>query len=57
MRALLDINIAHILGPKQITDIYLLGLASQHATKLATFDANIPLQAVKDATTANLEVI
>ena len=50
-------NFAHILGPKQITDIYLLGLASRNAAKLATFDANIPLQAVKDATAANLAVI
>ncbi len=50
-------NSAHILGPKQITDIYLLGLAFRNGLKLATFDANIPLQAVKGATAASLEVI
>jgi len=46
-----------IIGPKQITDIYLLALATKHGVKLATFDANINLKAVKNATEASREVL
>lgn len=42
---------------KQITDIYLLGLAKAGGGALATFDQSIPLAAVKGATKANLQVI
>jgi toxin-antitoxin system PIN domain toxin len=47
----------YILGSKQITDIYLLGLANKAGCKLATFDANINIRAVKAASEANLEVL
>ncbi|TVP78157.1 MAG: PIN domain-containing protein [Puniceicoccaceae bacterium] len=50
-------DLQHILGSKQITDIYLLALAAKHGLKLATFDANINLKAVKNATAANLEIL
>lgn len=50
-------NATHLLGSKQITDIYLLGLATHHGLKLATFDGNILIQAVNGATTEHLEVI
>ena len=33
-------------GPKHLTDIYLLGLAVSHRSRLATFDRSIPGEAV-----------
>jgi len=50
-------NSRHILGSKQITDIYLLALAVKHGVRLATFDANIPLEAVNGATEGNLDIL
>jgi toxin-antitoxin system PIN domain toxin len=47
----------YIIGSKQITDIYLLALATKHGVKLATFDANIPLKAVKNASGTHLEFL
>jgi len=32
------------LTPKQLTDVYLAGLALKHGTKLATFDSTIPVE-------------
>lgn len=46
-----------IQGHKQITDIYLLGLAAYNKIKLATLDTKIPLKAVRLATKENLFVI
>ena len=46
-----------IMGYRQITDIYLLGLAVRHSGKLATFDRSIPLKAVVGASGARLELI
>jgi len=40
---------ARILGPKQLTDIYLLALAVKNGGRLATFDRAIPLAAVNGA--------
>jgi hypothetical protein len=48
---------SRILGPKQLTDIYLLGLAVNHGGRLATFDRAIPLAAVRGATPLHLAVI
>ena len=45
---------ARILGPRQITDLYLLALAVRHGGRLVTFDAAIPLQAVRGATARHL---
>jgi hypothetical protein len=42
---------------RQLTDVYLLGLARHHGGRLATFDRSIPLGAVVDATSEHLEVI
>jgi len=47
----------NILGPKQLTDIYLLGLAVTHGGRLATFDEAIPLRAVMSAEPHHLAVI
>jgi hypothetical protein len=48
---------AIIRGHKQVTDIYLLGLAKAMGGVFATLDQSIPLAAVKGATKANLQVI
>jgi len=48
---------ARIHGPRQLTDIYLLGLAVEHAGKFVTFDTGIPVAAVRKATTHNLVVL
>jgi hypothetical protein len=46
-----------IRGYRQLTDIYLLGLARKMAGRLVTFDATMPIQAVIGATAAHLHVI
>lgn len=38
---------------RQLTDIYLLGLAATHGGRLATFDQAIPLSAVRSANIGN----
>lgn len=50
-------NPAAILGPRQITDLYLLGLAVRHGGRLVTFDEGINLSAVVGATPAHLLVL
>lgn len=44
-------------GHRQITDVYLLGLARRVGGTLATFDRSIPLAAVKGARREHLTVI
>lgn len=46
-----------IHGPRQITDVYLLGLAVRHGGRFVTFDGRIPLEAVRRATERNLVVL
>jgi toxin-antitoxin system PIN domain toxin len=46
-----------IAGHRQITDVYLLGLAHSHGGRLATFDRTIPWRAVKGATAASLAIV
>lgn len=58
--SLLDEDIVdrtRIHGPRQLTDIYLLALAVEYEGKLVTFDAGIPLAAVRKATADNLVVL
>jgi predicted nucleic acid-binding protein len=58
--SLLDSRIvdpSRIHGPRQLTDIYLLSLAVKHQGKLVTFDAGIPLAAVRKAAQQNLLVL
>jgi toxin-antitoxin system PIN domain toxin len=50
-------NHENILGPKQITDIYLLALAVRNRGRLVTLDRSISTTAVRDATQANLVVL
>ncbi|MBZ0114892.1 MAG: VapC toxin family PIN domain ribonuclease [Thermoanaerobaculia bacterium] len=46
-----------LLGPRQVTDVYLLALAVQRAGRFVTFDRSVPLGAVPAATTENLVVL
>jgi toxin-antitoxin system PIN domain toxin len=48
---------AYIQGHRQLTDVYLLGLAVAHQGRLVTFDRVIPLKAVIGAKPQNLEVV
>ena len=45
---------SRILGPSQITDVYLLALALKHGGRLVTFDKGVPVAAVKGATKAHV---
>lgn len=47
----------HILGPKQISDVYLLALAVKNGGRLVTFDRGIPLRAVRAAEARHLVMI
>jgi toxin-antitoxin system PIN domain toxin len=46
-----------ILGPNQITDVYLLALAVKHGGRLATLDRTIPLAAVRGAEARHVAVV
>jgi toxin-antitoxin system PIN domain toxin len=46
-----------IVGPRQITDVYLLALAVKHGGRLVTFDQAIPLAAVRLADPRHLVAI
>ncbi len=48
---------ARILGPKQLTDVYLLALAMKNGGRLVTLDRSIPLAAVHGAEPKHLVVI
>ncbi len=45
------------VGHRQITDVYLLGLAMAHGGVLATLDRSVPLKAVRGARPDDLVVI
>ncbi len=46
-----------ILGPNQITDVYLLALALKNEGRLVTFDRSIPMSAVYGADQRHLVVL
>jgi hypothetical protein len=50
-------NHNRILGPRQLTDLYLLGLAVKNGGRLATFDGSVNLAAVSGAGKRNLAVL
>jgi predicted nucleic acid-binding protein len=55
--SLLDERMAEpdrILGPRQVTDVYLLGMAVRHGGRLATFDSAIPIRAIRGAASKHL---
>ena len=45
---------SHMHGPRQLTDLYLLGLAVKNDGRFVTFDARIPLTAVHGAKAKHL---
>ena len=51
------IDRTRLLGPRQITDIYLLALAVKHGGRLVTLDTGISLQAVRGAREGQLVVV
>lgn len=46
-----------VTGHRQVTDMYLLGMAVRHGGRLATFDRSIPLKAVRGARAEHLEIL
>ncbi len=46
-----------ILGPRQVTDAYLLALAVKHGGRLVTLDDGVPVAAVPGAKKSHLEVL
>lgn len=48
---------AYIQGHRQLTDVYLLGLAVANQGRLVTFDRSIPLRAVAGAEPRHLEIV
>ena len=48
---------ARILGPNQITDVYLLALAVKNGGRLVTFDRGLPIAAVRGAEARHLVVL
>jgi len=59
-RSLLDaarFDGTRIVGPKQLTDIYLLALAVKNGGRLATLDRAIPLAAVRGAEARHVAMI
>lgn len=48
---------SHLHGPRQVTDAYLLAVATAHDGRFVTFDQSVSLSAIKGATRANLAVL
>ena len=48
---------SHMHSPKQLTNLYLLGLAVKHQGCLVSFDQRIPLSAVRGAKSEHLVVL
>lgn len=48
---------SYMRGQRQVTDVYLLGIAVRKGGRLATFDNTIPFNAVHGATRESLAVI
>jgi uncharacterized protein len=46
-----------ILGPKQISDVYLLALAVKNGGRFVTFDRSVPLRAVRGAEPKHLAML
>ena len=46
-----------LLGPRQLTDVYLLALAVAHGARLVTLDKSVPYAAVRGASEDRLVVV
>ena len=59
MRALLDVHVdfSRVQGHNQITDLYLLALATHRGGCLASFDQGIALSSVRGATARHLKML
>jgi len=58
--SLLDVAIfdhSRVLGPRQITDIYLLALATKNGGRFVTLDRGVPLSAARSAKAENLVIL
>jgi toxin-antitoxin system PIN domain toxin len=58
--SLLDLHVvdrSRVHGPRQVTDAYLLALATAQGGRFVTFDQSVSLGAVTEARTENLQVI
>ncbi len=53
----LIVDRSRLHGPRQVTDAYLLALATAHGGRFATFDRSLPLSAVKNASQEHLAVL
>lgn len=51
------IDPSRLHGPAQVTDAYLLALATAHGGRFVTFDRRISLDSVRGATEANLTLL
>ena len=51
------IDPTRMLGPRRVTDAYLLAPATAHDGRFVTFDRSVPLPAVPGATAANLTIL
>jgi hypothetical protein len=45
------------ISHRQVTDVYLLGLAKRHGRRLATFDRTIPIAAVPGGVADDLIIV
>lgn len=51
------ITASRVHGPRQVTDAYLLALATAHGGRLVTFDRSVPLAAVPKASSSHLTIL
>jgi uncharacterized protein len=51
------VNSSRLHGPRQVTDAYLLALATKREGRLVTFDRSLPLSSVPGATKEHLTII
>lgn len=51
------IDATRVHGPRQVTDAYLLALASKRGGRFVTFDRTVPVDAVRSAEAANLVIL
>jgi len=52
-----NVDRSKVLGPRQVTDVYLLALATARGGRFVTFDRSVPLDAVAGARAENLLVL
>jgi hypothetical protein len=51
------LDLTRVLGPRQVTDLYLLALAVKHGVRFVTFDGAVPVGAIKGARREHLVVL